>query len=232
MKTILIDKYEKNRLILKRHILPETAFTLLETLVAMVVLAIILLFLYFIFKTTIRNRSLAVNSGKPYIEANLIFTQFHKKITEFNYLYPVFIASYNKGGKNDGQKLSFLYFSGLSKTPVPFSKNESKENVNYFYLKRLKNKNINKKNNSAKKIYELIYEQSFFKRKGGNVKISLDRVVIARNLTFLNIKYYYNGLWLEKFNYASYNSVPEAIKLKFGLFINGRIKKFKYQFSM
>ena len=218
----------------------KTAFTLIETLIAMVVLSIMLLFLYFIFKTTLRNRNLAVKSSKPYIEANLISTEFHKKITEFNYLYPVFIGTY---GIKNGEKLSSVYFSGLSENPVPFSKAESKENINYFYLKRQKNRNINGNshssysnrniaNKTAGKIYELIYERSFYKNKKGNLKISFDRVVIARNLTFFSISYYYGGLWLGKFNYIRYNSAPSAVKLKFGILSNGEIKNFKYQFNM
>ena len=212
-------------------ILRKTAFTLIETLIAMVVLSIMLLFLYFIFKTTLRNRNLAVKSSKPYIEANLIFTEFHKKITEFNYLYPVFIGTY---GIKNGEKLSSVYFSGLSETPVPFSKAESKENINYFYLKRQKNKNSNRNiaNKAAGKIYELIYEHSSYKNKKGNLKISLDRVVVARNLTFFSISYYYGGLWLGKFNYIRYNSAPSAVRLKFGILSNGEIKNFKYQFNM
>ena len=230
-------------------ILRKTAFTLIETLIAMVVLSIMLLFLYFIFKTTLRNRNLAVKSSKPYIEANLIFTEFHKKITEFNYLYPVFIGTY---GIKNGEKLSSVYFSGLSETPVPFSKAESKENINYFYLKRQKNRskngnshsshssysnyNSNSNKNTANKadgkLYELIYEHSFYKNKKGNLKISFDRVVIAINLTFFSISYYYGGLWLSKFNYIRYNSAPSAVKLKFGILSNGEIKKFRYQFNM
>lgn len=195
------------------------AFTLIETLIAIVVLSIVLLFLYFIFKTTLRNRSLTLKSGKPYIEANLIYAEFHKKIMEFNYLYPVLIGTYRK--KNE-KKLSSIYFSGLSKTPVPFSKAESKENMNYFYLKRQK----------RKKTYELIYEQSFYKNKKGYLKVTLNRVIIAKNLTFLNIRYYYGGLWLDKFDYIRYNSAPSSVKLKFGIFKNSAVKQFRFQFNM
>ncbi len=230
MSTI-IKMLRKKSKINRPVILRETAFTLIETLIAMVVLSIMLLFLYFIFKTTVRNRNLAVKSSKPYIEANLIFGEFHEKMAEFNYLYPVFIGTY---GTKNGRKLSSVYFSGLSESPVPFSEQESKENINYFYLKRQKNRNRNRNitNKAAGKIYELIYERSFYKNKKGNLKISLDKVVIARNLTFFSISYYYGGLWLKKFNYISYNSAPSAVKLKFGILSNGEVKKFRYQFNM
>jgi|GEM_PF-3256495 len=209
----------------------ENAFTLIETLIAMAVLSIMLLFLYFIFKTTVRNRNLAVKSSKPYIEANLIFAEFHKKMAEFNYLYPVLIGTYSK---KNGQKLSSVYFSGLSKTPVPFSKAESRENINYFYLKR--QKNSSNKSKTDVKTYELLYESSFYKNKEKNKigapKVSLNTIVIAKNLTFFSISYYQGGLWLNKFNYISYNSAPSAVKLKFGILTNGGVKKFKYQFNM
>ena len=223
----------ETKIINRPVIFRESAFTLIETLIAMVVLSIMLLFLYFIFKTTVRNRNLAVKSSKPYIEANLIFSEFHKKLTEFNYSYPVFIADYDT---KNGQKLPYVYFSGLSETPVPFSKAESKENINYFYLKRQKNKNINRqikmKSVANTILYELIYERSFYKNKDGNLKVFLDKVVIAKNLTFLYIAYYYGGLWLDRFNYNAYNSAPLGVKLKFGILVNGTVNKFKYQFNM
>lgn len=221
----------ETKIINRPVIFRESAFTLVETLIAMVVLSIMLLFLYFIFKTTVRNRNLSVKSSKPYIEANLIFTELHKKITEFNYLYPVFIADYDT--KNE-RKLPYVYFSGLSETPVPFSKAESKENINYFYLKRQKNKNrqIKMKSGANTKLYKLIYEHSFYKNKDGNPKVFLDKVVIAKNLAFLYIAYYYGGLWLDKFNYKAYNTAPLAVKLKFGILTDGEVKKFKYQFNM
>lgn len=239
----VIKKLRRKPKVNRPVIFRKSAFTLIETLIAITVLSIILLFLYFIFKTTVRNRDLALKSAKPSIEAGLISAEFHKKFMEFNYLYPVFIAAYVT---KNGRKLSSVYFSGLSETPVPFSKAESKENINYFYLKRQKKRNvssnINSNSNANKqskiknggniKLYELIYEHSFYKNKKGNLKVSLDKVVIAKNIAFLNIGYYYGGLWLEKFSYTAYNSPPLAVKLKFGILTDGRVKKFKYQFNM
>ena len=46
------------------------------------------------------------------------------------------------------------------------------------------------------KLYKLIYEHSFYKNKDGNLKVFLDKVVIAKNLAFLYIAHYYGGLWL------------------------------------
>ncbi|MHB1665042.1 MAG: PulJ/GspJ family protein [bacterium] len=194
-------------------------FTLIEVLIAMIVLAIMLLFLYFIFKSTLKNRSFAINSGKPYTESYVIYNKIHQKIIEFNYLYPIFIGSYKKININI---FSSLYFSGLSKKPVPFFNKSSKENINYFYTKKQKNK----------KTYKLIYEQSFFKNKNGFLKASKERIVIARNLTFFRIQYYYNGIWLNKFNYIQYNAAPLAVKIKFGIFKNNIVKRFKFQFNM
>jgi prepilin-type N-terminal cleavage/methylation domain-containing protein len=194
-------------------------FTLIELLIAMVVFAIMLIFLYFTFKSTLNNRSSAINSSKPYIESYAIYSKIHQKIIEFNYLYPLFIGNYNK---INNDIFSNLYFSGLSKKPVPFFNKNSEENISYFYTERQKNK----------KTYKLIYEQSFFKNKKGFLKVSKNRIVIARNLTFIKIQYYYNGLWLNKFNYIQYNAVPLAVKIKLGILKNNIAKKFKFQFNM
>jgi len=203
---------------MKKHI-NNNGFTLIEVLIAMIVLAIILLFLYFIFKSTLKNRFAAINSGKPYIESRVIYSKIHKKMIAFNYLYPIFIGSYEKTNNNI---FSSLYFSGLSKKPVPFLSKNSKENINYFYTERQK----------KKKTYKLIYEQSFFKNKNGFIKVSKEKIVIARNLTFFKMQYYYNGLWLNKFNYTQYNTAPSAVIIKFGILENNSLKKFKFQFNM
>jgi hypothetical protein len=178
-----------------------------------------LLFLYFIFKSTLKNRLAAINSSKPYIESYVIYNKLHQKIIEFNYLYPIFIGSYKKINSNI---FSSLYFSGLSKKTVPFFNKGSKENINYFYTKRQKNK----------KTYKLIYEQTFFKNKQGFLKASKNKITIARNLTFLKIQYYYNGLWLNKFNYIQYNAMPLAVKIRFGILHSNTVKRFKFQFNM
>lgn len=201
----------------------NNGFTLLEVMIAMFIFAIIITFLYFTFISLNRARYYTVKSSMPFYEADLIFNKFHSKILEFNYVYPVLIA---KRKKVSGKVLSSIYFTGFAHKADPFFLKESNENINYFYLKKRKHKNIHKN------VYNLIYKESFFKSAKGNLTVSHKKAIIADNVTFFSISYFYNGLWLKTFNYSIYNSAPKAVKIKFGILVSRTVKKFEYEFNM
>ena len=189
----------------------NAGFTLLETLIAMFVFLIIMIFLYFTFNATQKARTATLKSGKPGLEALHLYNILHLKITELNYTRPYFIAT---GGKN----MSSLYFTGLSHNPSVFTARSSFENINYFYTKKIKNKNY----------YELIYKETYYKTNSGHLIIFDKKAVLAKNLAYFKIRYYYNGRWLKKFNYLVYDSFPEAVKMEYGI----DDKKFKFVFNL
>ena len=78
------------------NFLKNKGFTLLETLVAMFIFLIIMLFLYFTFNSTQKARMETLRTGRPSLEAVYIFNVMHKKVSELNYVYPYFLG----GGKN------------------------------------------------------------------------------------------------------------------------------------
>lgn len=212
---------------MNQPIYKNNGFTLLEVMIAMFIFAVIITFLYFTFISLNRARYYTAKSSTPFYEAGLIFNKFHSKILEFNYVYPVLIA---KRKKVSGEVLSSIYFTGFAHKAEPFFSKESSENINYFYLKlkKRKHKNIHKHKN----VYNLIYKESFFKSIKGNLTVSHKKVIIADNITFFSISYFYNGLWLKTFNYSIYNSAPKAVKIKFGILMDRAVKKFEYEFNM
>ncbi len=197
----------------------KNGFTLLEVMIAMLIFAIIISFLYFTFTSVNRARKYSVKSSTPYIEAGLIFNEFHSKIIEFNYVYPLLIG---KRKTISGKVLSSIYFTGFSHKAVPFFLTESNENINYFYLKKRK----------RSRLYDLAYKESFFKSVRGSLAVSSRKIIIVKNIEYFSIKYFNNGLWIHKYNYSTYNAAPKAIKIKFGILVNRTLKKFEYEFNM
>ncbi|MHB1660781.1 MAG: PulJ/GspJ family protein [bacterium] len=208
-------------------------FTLLEVLIAMFLFAIMISFVYFTFISTNKGRVYSLRSARPYIVSQTVFRILHNKLISFNYLYPVFIATVKK---TNGQKLPGIYFSGLANTPVPFFKKESIPSLNYFYLKRMKTEG-----GGESKYYELAYKESYFKSgRDGSVKTGFKKIIIAKNIVFLSVKYFLNNIWTDKYNYSSYNAAPKAIKIKLGIAIASKgggssdngVKVFRYMFNM
>ena len=192
-------------------------------LIAIMIFAIITSFLYFTFVTSERGTRLTLNSSKPYTEARVVFGFIRRKLLEFNYIYPVFLA---KEERVDGQSFPNLYFSGLSHVGVPFNSKTSRENLNYFYAVSEGTKN---------RTYELIYKESYFKTTDGNISARFRKIVVAKNIEFLSIKYLAlnQNLWVSEFNYFKYNEPPTAVKISVGILSgSGNIKKFTYRFNM
>ncbi len=218
--------------ILKMPLFKKTGFTLLEMLIAILIFALMTSFLYFTFVTSERGTRLTLNSSKSYNEAGVIFRIMHRKLLEFNYIYPVFI-----GGKKviGGKSFTDIYFSGFSHTGVPFNAKSSSENLNYFYVARMKgggSVETAKKSKNRKKLYELIYRESYFKTVDGNITVQFKKIVIAKDVASFSVQYLFRGMWLDKFNYSQYGSPPESVKISAGLLSNGRVKKFIYRFNM
>ena len=200
------------------NFLKNKGFTLLETLIAMFIFLIIMLFLYFTFNSTQKARMETLRTGRPYLEAVYIFNVMHKKVSELNYVYPYFLG----GGKKNRP---YLYFNGLSHNPSVFFSPSSIENINYFYTKK------------AGGFYELIYKETYYKSKLNSLSTVNKKVILAKNLTYFRIRYFYNGLWVKKFNYALYNSMPFAVWLKFGIPAGGgknkkNIENFDFKFNL
>ncbi len=225
MKNVSNNKNTVNNM---NNLITKAGFTLLETLIAMSVFLIIMLFLYFTLNSTQKARTATVKSGKPGIEALYIFNMLHRKIIGLNYSEPYFLAD-DKGNKN----VLSLYFTGLTHNPSVFISHSSFENINYFYVKK----------NNNKKSYELVYKESYYKNKAGHLSAVNKRIVLAKNLAYFKISYYYNSMWFDKFDYSAYNSFPQAVKIKFGIISyngnnsnggknSGGIKKFNFSFNL
>ncbi|MHB8231973.1 MAG: PulJ/GspJ family protein [bacterium] len=224
LKHFIADSRNRSRR--KRGRYKTGGFTLLEVLIAMFLFAIMISFVYFTFISTDKGRVYSLRSARPYIVSQTVFRILHNKLISFNYIYPVFIATFKKV---NGQRLPSIYFSGLSNTPVPFFKKESVPNLNYFYLKKMKDAG------SINKYYELVYKESYFKSGDGSVKTGYKKIIIAKNIAFLSVKYFLNNIWLNKYNYLSFNAPPKAIKIKLGIAPDSSgktVKVFNYQFNM